>query len=246
MKPFLLIQSRPEDDASADEHKSFAKFAGLQPEQLIRQRIENGDLPEVNLDDFSGIILGGGPWNVSAREKSAAQLNAEKSLFNLLDKVIARDFPFLGACYGVGLLTKYLGGSISGKFAEPVCGVPISLTDEGRDDPIAADLPETFTGIVGHKEAADSLPNGATLLASSPNCPVQLLRVKKNIYATQFHPELDSSSLILRLKIYQNHGYFAPEELDDLIEMAKEIDVSESTKILHNFVKLAQNFANKS
>ena len=35
------------------------------------------------------------------------------------------------------------------------------------------------------------LPPTAVLLATSPRCPVQMFRVKQNLYATQFHPELD-------------------------------------------------------
>ena len=240
MKPFLLIQSR-EDIASDDEHKSFAKFCDLKPNQLVRCRIETGVVPDINLDDYSGIILGGGPWNASNPKKTPPQISAEKSLFKLLNEIVARDFPFLGACYGVGLLTNYLGGSVGKKYGEPVSGVSITLTAEGRNDPITADMTETFTGIVGHKEAADSLPNGAVLLATSAACPVQMFRVRNNIYATQFHPELDSPALILRIKIYKNHGYFAPEETDELIAMAEKIDATESTKILKNFVKLATN-----
>jgi GMP synthase (glutamine-hydrolysing) len=238
MKPFLLIQSR-EDIASDDEHKSFAKFSGLEPDQLIRCRIENGDMPDINLDDYSGIIMGGGPWNVSDQEKSPAQAKAEEYLFELFDEIVARDFPFIGVCYGVSLLTKYLGGSISREFSEPVSGVTVTLTEEGQRDPITEDLNTNFTCIVGHKEAADALPNGATLLATTPACPTQMFRVKKNIYATYFHPELDSAALILRLKAYQNHGYFPPEELDELVTMAEVVDSAESTRILHNFVKLA-------
>ena len=49
----------------------------------------------------------------------------------------------------------------------------------------------TFDAFVGHKEACRVLPADAVLLASSPTCPVQMFRVRENLYATQFHPELD-------------------------------------------------------
>ncbi len=62
-KPFLLLQSRPEDEASDDEYAAFLKFGGLQPEQLQRLRLDRGEFSPVNLDDYSGIFMGGGPAN---------------------------------------------------------------------------------------------------------------------------------------------------------------------------------------
>ena len=62
------------------------------------------------------------------------------------------------------------------------------------------------------------MPNGGTLLASSERCPIQMIRFGKNVYATQFHPELDAEGIILRIQIYKHHGYFKPEESDNMIK----------------------------
>ncbi len=53
-----------------------------------------------------GILLGGGPWNASdgPETKSVAQRRSERAIAALLDDVVERDFPFLGACYGIGTL----------------------------------------------------------------------------------------------------------------------------------------------
>ena len=58
-------------------------------------------------------------------------------------------------------------------------------------------------------------------LAASSTCPVQAFRVGRNVYATQFHPELDIEGLCLRIDVYRHSGYFAPEEADDIKEMAR-------------------------
>ena len=63
-KPFLLLQSRSEAEASDDEYQAFLKFGGLEADQLVRLRLERGDEPAVNLDDYTGIIMGGGPANL--------------------------------------------------------------------------------------------------------------------------------------------------------------------------------------
>ena len=58
------------------------------------------------------------------------------------------------------------------------------------------------------------LPPSAVLLASSPTCPVQMFRVGANVYATQFHPELDVDGITTRIHAYADHGYFAADELE--------------------------------
>lgn len=236
MKPFLILQLRPEDEASDGEFEAFLKVANLRFDQVHRVRMEKEDVPEISLDDYSGIIVGGGPSNVSNANKNSQQRRFEKQLHKLLDQVIKRDFPFLGACYGIGILADHLGGKVSTeKYSEGVGATSIELTDEAHEDPLLQDLPKNFRAFGGHKESCQHLPPMATLLATSKSCPIQMIRVKKNIYATQFHPELDSQGIALRIRVYRNHGYFKPEEADKLIADAMEETVAVPELILKNF-----------
>ena len=91
--------------------------------------------------------------------------------------------------------------------------------------------------MVGHKEACDEVPQSAVLLVTSKPCPVQMFRIKKNIYATQFHPEADAEEFILRINIYKNHGYFAPKKAKELIAALKNIETPIAKEILKRFVK---------
>jgi GMP synthase (glutamine-hydrolysing) len=238
MKPFLLLQSRPEDPASNNEYEGFLTAGGLSPEQLMRFRLEAAPLPDIDLDQYSGIIVGGGPYNVSDPEdnKSDTQKRVEADFDRLLKEVIEKDFPFFGACYGVGTLGALQGGKISRKYAEPVGPTMIVLTQEGQSDPLLAGVPTQFEAIVGHKEACEALPPGATHLASSKDCPIQMFRVKNNIYVSQFHPELDMTGLILRVGVYKNAGYFPPEDAQKVIDGAATADLSSAPLVLKNFV----------
>ena len=240
MRPFLLLSSRPEDLAADEEYAAFLRCTGLSPQQLHRIRLEAGPLPRLDLDDWSGILLGGGPFNSSdpAETKSAVQVRVEADLNALLDDVVARDFPFFGACYGVGTLGVHQGGVVDRAHSEPVSAVPVSLTAAGLTDPLLAGMPERFDAFVGHKEACRVLPPSAVLLASSPACPVQMFRVKTNVYATQFHPELDVPGIVTRVRVYQNAGYFPPEEMDALIERLTPAVVTEPGRLLATFVEL--------
>jgi GMP synthase (glutamine-hydrolysing) len=238
VRPFLLLSSRAEDVAADDEYAAFLRVTGLPAERLHRVRMEAAPLPALELDDYAGIFVGGGPFDSSLAplEKSAVQHRVERELGLLLDEIVARDFPFFGACYGVGTLGVHQGGIIDRTFAEPISAVRVRLTDEGAADPVLAGMAVAFDAFVGHKEACRVLPPSAVLLASSAACPVQMFRVKKNLYATQFHPELDLPGLLTRVRIYQHAGYFPPAELDDLIDRLMPSVVTEPGRMLANFV----------
>ncbi len=82
-----------------------------------------------------------------------------------------------------------------------------------------------------------ALPASATLLASSAACPVQMFRVGQNVYATQFHPELDLHGIITRIHAYAGYGYFADDELDLTLEAVRRLPVTHPGSILRTFVE---------
>ena len=237
MRPFLLLSTRAEDPAADGEYAAFLRCTGLEPHQLQRIRLEAAPLPALRLDDWSGIFLGGGPFNSSDRPetKSTVQHRVERELAALLDEVVARDFPFFGACYGIGTLGVHQGGVVDRTHGEPVSAVRVQLTAEGVADPVLAGMAAEFEAFVGHKEACLVLPPGAVLLATSPACPVQMFRIKGNVYATQFHPELDVPGILTRVRVYQHAGYFPPEELEDLIARLTPAVVTEPGRMLATF-----------
>jgi GMP synthase (glutamine-hydrolysing) len=239
VKPFLLLAIRADDAAADNEYESFLAFAGLAERDLSRVRLERGPLGSVDLRDWSGILLGGGPFNSSDPEesKSPVQRRVEADLRGLLDRVIAADFPFLGACYGIGTLGGHQGAVVDRRYAEPIGPVPVTLTREGRRDPLLRGLPATFEAFAGHKEAISRLPRHAVLLARSPACPVQAFRIGSHVYATQFHPELDVQGLCTRIDVYKHAGYFDPSEADELKAQAQRSSVTHPPAILHRFAR---------
>jgi GMP synthase (glutamine-hydrolysing) len=239
-KPLLILQLRPEDDTSDNEFQAILKYGGLKPEQTQRLRIEKNGIPDdLSLDDYCAIIVGGSPFDISTpqADKTAIQIKIEADFKRLLDEVVALDFPFLGACSGNGLLGSYLGTSISKRYGEAVGGVSLELTEDGKNDPLLAGFPDSIMVLLGHKEACDCVPQGATLLITGSACPVQMFRVGKNVYATQFHPEGDSEGFIVRIHAYKHHGYFKPQEAEQLITAVSQHETPYAQKILARFVQ---------
>ncbi len=237
-KPFLLLSTRAEDAAAHAEQLSFARAAGLAPAMLHQLRLERERPKALDLERYGGVIVGGGPYNASDESKSAVQLEVEAWFDDHLAEVLETDFPFFGACYGVGLLGTVGRGRVSRKHGEEAAVVEVSVTPEGASDPVLAGLPADFHTMVGHKEAIEELPAGATLLATGASCPVQMFRLGRNAYASQFHPELAPEAFEQRLRIYANAGYHQPGGNDRAVADARRFDVARSAQVLRNFTRL--------
>lgn len=239
MKPFLILQLRPEAEASDDEYAAFLAKGGLRADQTHRIRLEQEDMPALDLSDYSGVIVGGGPGCVSdpVEKKDPLEAKIEAEILSLMPQITEQDVPFMGCCYGIGILAHHLGATVSKEqYGEPVGPTNCKQTAEGAGDPVLAGLPDEFLAFVGHKEAVQHLPNGSVQLLASDPCPFQMIRYKQNVYATQFHPEADSAGFELRIRLYKNKGYFHPDEADDLIAMCRAADVHAPELILRNFV----------
>ena len=237
--PFLLLSIRAEDAAADDEYGAMMRFAGLDTNGLQRIRLTHRSLGEIDLADWSGIILGGGPYNLSddPDSKSQTQLRVESELLPLIGRIVDHDFPFLGCCYGVGTLGSVIGATVDRTYPEPVGALTVTLTEHGRDDPLFADLPDVFDAYGGHKEGASALPSGMASLAYSADCPVQAFRVGDNVYATQFHPELDAAGICTRIDVYKDYGYFAPEAAESLKTAALDRSIEYPPTILRRFAE---------
>ena len=243
MKPFLILQLRPETEAADNEFQAILDKGGYRPEEVRRIRLDQESLPDgLRLEDFSGVIVGGGPGCVSDAEdsKNPIEKRIEDQIMGLMPEVCAKDFPFLGCCYGMGILGHHLKpGSVSKKqYSEPVGGVDCALTDDGRNDPLMQGVPDQFRALVGHKEALQELPENAVHLVSSGPAPFQMIRTGKNVYATQFHPEADAQGFETRIHIYKHRGYFPVEKAADLINEIHSEDIRFPELVLSNFRQL--------
>ena len=244
-KPFLLLATRPEDAAADGEYEAILRFGELRPSELVRIRLEQESLPELDLSAFSGVIVGGGPFNVSDDDaaKTPEQVRVETDLNSVVAEVVAHDHPYLGLCYGVGVLGKPLGAVVDREHGEEAGPVKVSLTAAGEADPLLEGSPQEFYALVGHKEAISALPPNATLLATSAAAPVQLFKVGQNAYAAQYHPELDVAGMRRRIEIYRDFGYFKPDEYTEVWERAGSQPVAASHLVLRNFIsRYRRNF----
>lgn len=237
-KPILLLQSRPEGEVSDNEYESICRLGGLDPARVVRLRMDRDELGDVNLDEYQAVIMGGGPANFANPEekKSAEQKRFEPWLIALMKRIVAEDKPFFGMCLGIGALSMALDVKPSFDYHESLEPVDVRLTEEGVNDPLCEGVADEFTALSGHKEGIGEVPEGCVELAYTPAC-IHMYRCGQHVYATQFHPELDLPGLAVRVNAYKHHGYFPPEEGEEVLRKATEVDFTHSVRVLQNFVK---------
>ncbi|WP_128773785.1 glutamine amidotransferase-related protein [Actinomyces oricola] len=239
MKPFIMVSTRPEIEAAQDEYESFLTQGALTRENLHHVLLEEIDfLDSFAAGDVSGVFIGGSPYNASTPQvsKTRTQLRVEEQVRELLAVALKEGVPVLATGFALEVLAGYLGTPTSTEFAEDFGIADVFLTAEGRQDPLLAGLPQTFTVFVGHHEGAVDVPAHTTLLASSPDCPVQMLRVGKTVYGTQFNPELDAHHFAQRVSIYADAGYGDPGQVETMLSEARRGHQHEAGRIIRNFV----------
>ena len=67
---------------------------------------------------------------------------------------------------------------------------------------------------------------------------MQVFRVGRNVYATQFHPELRRGRSGHRIEVYRDHGYYDPADADSVLARARAADVTQPQRILARFAQL--------
>ncbi len=161
---------------------------GGQYNQLIARRIRECnvycevhpytmDLERIREMAPKGIIFTGGPNSVY--EESAPHIAAE--IFEL-------GIPILGICYGSQVIAYTLGGEVA---TAPVSEYGKTQVDVDKSSVLFKDVEPTTVCWMSHTDRIVKIPDGFTVTAHTPACPVAAMECpKRKLYATQFHPEV--------------------------------------------------------
>ena len=152
--------------------------------EIHRVELDEGErLPDWR--EFDLIVAMGGPMSVND-EDDHPWLVDEKQLIR---EAVEAGAGFWGACLGVQLLASSLGARVYAGEVPEVGVLPVTLTEEGRADPVMGGLPAELPTLQWHGDTFD-LPDGAMLLAGSPAYPNQAFRYGRAAYGVQFHLEV--------------------------------------------------------
>ncbi len=169
------------------------KEAGLRLRYVNFER-DPGARP--TLDGYDGLVVLGGPMNVDQTEEFPFLATEVE----LVGEAIARDMPVLGICLGAQVIARALGAEVRVNPKKEIGWYPVSVTDEGRSDPLLGHLDGTEQIFQWHGDTFD-IPEGAMRLASSPHCANQAFRYGDKVYGLQFHLEVDEAMIARWLEV---------------------------------------------
>ena len=152
--------------------------------------LEQGE-PIPPLDRYDALWVMGGPMDVW-EETEHPWLVPEKQAIR---DWVGSDKPFLGICLGHQLLADALGGAVGPGRVPEVGILPVALTAAGRRDPLFDGLPATNLCLQWHGAEVRTPPPGGAVLATSPDCPVQAIRVGRAAYGLQCHVEVTAATV---------------------------------------------------
>lgn len=168
--------------------REFLQADGIQWDAI--ELDEGGKIP--SLDGYDALWVMGGPMDVWEEDQHPWLINEKAAI---REAVTARKMPYLGLCLGHQLLACSLDGTV-GKMKQAEVGIlDVELTEAGRNDPLMAGLPAKQRALQWHGAEVQKLPSNTVVLASSPLCPVQAMRVGANAYGLQYHVELTTHTV---------------------------------------------------
>jgi GMP synthase-like glutamine amidotransferase len=176
---------------------------------LIEPCLKNGNIPYrvLNLekecvfprvDDWSHIVLLGGPMNVY--EEDRYPFLRKEDLF--IKESIQRGRNLLGICLGAQLIVKALGARVFKAPVKEIGWYDMHLTGEGSRDPLFSHFPETFPVFQWHEDTFD-IPKAGKLIATSDPVEHQGFRYGENAYGLQFHLEVTGEMIQEWIEIYE-------------------------------------------
>jgi len=138
------------------------------------------------VDRYHGVIVLGGPMNCDETGRYP-HLEVET---DAIRTAIDRGMPVLGICLGGQLIARALGARVGRSPQKEIGWYGVTPTPEGLRDPLFAHFRGTEQIFQWHGDAFE-IPHGAVHLAASAGCPQQAFRYGDNVYALQFHLEVD-------------------------------------------------------
>lgn len=140
--------------------------------------------------DHSAVVLLGGPQ--SANDQTPTMMQELRRVHEAIDAGI----PCLGICLGLQMMVKAAGGCVVPCVAKEVGfrepdGTPfeVTLTPEGRRDPLFKALPERLRVFQLHGETVETA-SGMSLLGTGRGCRNQAVRIGERSWGLQCHFEL--------------------------------------------------------
>jgi GMP synthase (glutamine-hydrolysing) len=199
MKRVLVFQHVPHEDLGALTRLLQAAGFEISTVEFWREHT-----PPATLEGFAALIVLGGPMGVY----DAGQYPYLAAETALIETAVKKGLPLLGICLGSQLIANALGARVYPSGIKEIGWYDLTPTAGAENDPLFRHLNATEKVFQWHGDTFD-LPVGAVHLAFSPLCANQAFRYSRNVYALQFHLEVDAKMIDDWLGVPQNRAEIA-------------------------------------
>lgn len=192
--------------------------------------------------DFDFLVVMGGPQSPATTTEECPHFDAKKEI-TFIKKAVDQKKLLLGVCLGAQLIGEALGAHFDHSPNREIGVFPLTLTDNGKNDPIMGAFPETFN--VGHWHGdMPGLTSESKVLAISEGCPRQIVRYTPMIYGFQCHFEFTPEAIEAMI---QNNASEL-EQYKDLpyIETAEELRAHDYSPINNMLFQFLDQFTAQS
>lgn len=217
--------------ARAEYHDAL-QSTGLAEVDLEHRVIDSASADLGPLDGISGVIVGGSSLNIT---NGRGYSEYQEHVHDVLAELVESGLPVFFVCFGLSWLVDYAGGEVGTSHAEDSGPTTVHLTDAGRDDPLLALAPASFTALTGHTENPETVPERLELLAHGEGAAIQMVRYGEHVWASQFHAEMDADAMRTRMDFYHDYGYFPAEDYARIVADLPNHDVSAANGLLRSF-----------
>lgn len=164
---------------------AFAASLSKRGVALTHHLVPRDGLPE---DTGDLLIVMGGPMSVNDSDEWIAEETA------FVRSALLSGTPMIGVCLGSQFMAKALGATVRSGKALEIGMTPVRLTEEGKQDPVFGNGPDSFAVFEWHGEVFD-LPNKCVPLAGSEIAPLQAFRYGDRAYGLLFHLEMEEGGI---------------------------------------------------
>lgn len=199
---------------------------GSQYTQLIARKVRecgvfaeihpyNIDIKFIEENKPKGIILSGGPSSVYSPDAPKPDAN----IFHL-------EIPLLGICYGLQLITYFLGGVVDKAAQREYGRAHFRIIKKNK---IFDEVPETSIVWMSHGDRVEKIPRDFEVLGTTENSISAIANPAKKIYGLQFHPEV-------------HHTEFGKKILENFVRKVCECkDIWSTKSFIETQIELIKN-----